>query len=260
MQATALNVGAGSRTRWSSFFAGAFVVVVVLAAAPLVVRVPESVTSGILIVAAISAIRPHAVRAIWAADRLSALVMAATFMLVLLIPMQYAILAGAGLSVLKYVYLSSLDVRVVRVVVGADGRCRETESPRRLTSADVTVLDIYGSLFFAAGPKIRESLPAVGEARSAVVVLRLRGRGTLQSATIALFRDYAAELAAAGGRLYLAGVGPEMLDQLERTGLLRELGADAVLPATAEYYGSCEAAQSRGRDWLRTHGEPRAGG
>jgi len=119
------------------------------------------------------------------------------------------------------------------------------------------VLDVYGSLFFAAGPKVKASLPAVGGARRAVVVLRLRGRGTLHSTMIAIIRDYAAELAAGGGRLYLAGVGAAMEEQLERTGLRQTLGADAVLPATDELYGSCDAAQSRGRAWLEAHADGR---
>jgi SulP family sulfate permease len=250
VQATAINVGAGARSRWSSVFAGAVVLLVVLAAAPLVARIPVAVTAGILIVAGVSAVRPHAIRAIWLADRLSAVVMALTFVFVLVMPLQYAVLAGAALSVLKYVYLSSLDVRVVRVVIDAGGRCRETSSPAMLADGEVTLLDIYGSLFFAAGPKLRASLPAAEGARRAVVVLRLRGRGTLQAATIALLRGYAAELAAGGGRLYLAGVGPEMAEQLRRTGLVDVLGEDAVVPATDEYFGACEAAQRRGRAWL----------
>ena len=48
VQATALNVGAGARTRWSSVFTGAFVVLVILVAAPLVQQVPLAVTAGIL--------------------------------------------------------------------------------------------------------------------------------------------------------------------------------------------------------------------
>ena len=75
-----------------------------------------------------------------------------------------------------------------------------------------------------------------------MVVLRLRGRGTLHSATIAVIREYAAECAARGGRLYLAGVGPEMQDQLRRTGVLDLLGPDAVAEATDELYGTCTTA------------------
>ena len=123
---------------------------------------------------------------------------------------------------------------------------RRRRRPRWRASA-VTVLDIYGSLFFAAAPKIRESLPSVGDAHCPVVVLRLRGRGTLHSATIAVLREYAAECAARGGRLYLAGVGREMEDQLRRTGVLGMLGPDAVVAATDELYGACATAQQRGR-------------
>ncbi len=252
VNATALNMSAGARTRWSSVFAGLVVTVIVLAAAPLVQQVPLAVTAGILIVAAISMLRPKAVRGIWRADRLSASVMAVTFVFVLAMPLQYAVLAGAALSVLKHIYLSSLDVRVVEVEIGDAGRARETSCPRALSDASVTVLDIYGSLFFAAAPKLKDCLPAVGAARCAIVVLRLRGRGTLHSATIELVRDYAADLAAGGGRLYLAGVGPEMEDQLRRTGLMEALGADAVVPATDEAYSACEIAQRRARTWLAT--------
>jgi SulP family sulfate permease len=83
-----------------------------------------------------------------------------------------------------------------------------------------------------------------------VVVLRLRGRGPLHSAMLTLLGDYAAELAAGGGRLYLAGVGPETEDQLRRTHLLDTIGVDAVVPATDRFYGACETAQRRGREWL----------
>ncbi len=260
VQATALDTGAGARSRWSSVFAGLFVVLVVLVAAPLVQQVPLAVTAGILIVAASSALHPRAARDIWRADRVSAAIMVVTFVLVLVVPLQYAVLAGAAITVLKYMYLSSLDVRVMQVVIGDDGRLRETTAPRELSSGTVTVLDIYGSLFFAAGPKVRESLPSVGAARCPVVVLRVRGRGTLHSATIALIRDYAAECAASEGRLYLAGVGQEMQDQLRRTGLLDLLGPDAVVTATDELYGACAVAQRRGRDWLETRDDGPAAG
>ena len=248
--ATSVNVAAGARTRWAAVFAGVLIVVLVLVAAPLVAAVPQAVTAGIVIVAAALAIRPRTIREIWAADRLSAVVMAATFALVLVIPLQYAVLAGAAISVIKHVYLSSLDITVVELDIDDQGRCRECEPPRVLDDGSVTVLDIYGSLFFAAGPRLKELLPDPGTARRAVVVLRLRGRGTLHSASLVLLRDYAAALASGGGRLYLAGVGPGMHDQLERTGMLEALGDDAVLSATETAYGSCLLAEQRGRSWL----------
>jgi sulfate permease, SulP family len=179
---------------------------------------------------------------------------------VLVVPLQYAVLIGAAISVAKHIYISSLDVHVTRVELGDAGLPRELEAPRALSSETVTVLDIYGSLFFAAAPRIRQCLPVVGEAHCPVVVLRLRGRGRLHSATIAVLRDYAEQCAACGGRLYLAGVGPEMQEQLRRTGVEDTLGADAVLLATDELYGACATAQERGRTWLAARGESGAPG
>jgi SulP family sulfate permease len=260
VQATALNVGAGARTRWASVITAVFVVIVILAAAPLVQQVPLAVTAGILIVAATSALQPRAALDVWRADKMSAAVMLVTFILVLVVPLEYAVLAGATISVLKYTYLASLDVHVTQVVTDEDGRLRETQAPALLASGSVTVLDIYGSLFFAAAPKIRESLPSVGDAHCPVVVLRLRGRGTLHSATIALLRAYAGECVARGGRLYLAGVGQEMEEQLRRTGVLELLGPDAVVTATDELYGACATAQQRGESWLAAHADGRTPG
>jgi sulfate permease, SulP family len=258
VQATALNIGAGARTRWSSVVTGAFVVLVILVAAPLVQQVPLACTAGILIVAASSAIRPRAMLDVWRADRLSAGIMLLTFVLVLIIPLQYAVLAGVAISALRYIYLSSLDVHVKQVTLGASGLPKETDAPRALSSDAVVVLDIYGSLFFAAAPKIRKSLPDVGEAHCPVVVLRLRGRGRLHSDTIAVICEYAAECRARGGRLYLAGVGSDIEDQLRRTGVLELLGPDAVVAATDELYGACTTAQRRGETWLASRDEGRA--
>jgi SulP family sulfate permease len=255
VQATALNVGAGARTRWSSVVTGAFVVLVILAAAPLVQQVPLAVTAGILIVAAVSALQPRAARDVWRADRMSAAIMVGTFALVLVAPLQYAVLAGAAVSVLKHIYLSSLDVHVRQIVLDGDGLPREIDAPASLSAQDVIVLDIYGSLFYAAAPKIRASLPAVGAAHCPVVVLRLRGRGKLHSATIAVLREYAAGCAANGGRMYLAGVGQEMEEQLRRTGVLDLLGPDAVVTATDELYGACATAQERGKLWLASQAD-----
>ena len=260
IQATALDLAAGARTRWSSVVAGVFVVVVILVAAPLVQQVPLAVTAGILIVAASSALRPRAMLEVWRADRTSAGVMLATLVLVLVVPLQYAVLIGAALAVVKHIYLSSLDVHVKQVVLDGDGLPREAEAPDRLASDDVVVLDIYGSLFYAAAPRIRDCLPSVGEAHCPVVVLRLRGRGNLHSATIAVLREYAVECAARGGRMYLAGVGAEIEEQLQRTGVLELLGQDGIVAATDELYGACVTAQQRGRSWLSTRSGDRTPG
>ena len=228
---------------------------------PLVQQVPLAVTAGILIVAATSALQPRAALDVWRADRMSAAIMVVTFGLVLVVPLQYAVLAGTAISVLKHIYLSSLDVHVRQVGCDEGGRRGRRSAPPR---APERGRHRAGHL---RQPVLRRRAedPGVACPPSATRTApwscsACAAAGTLHSATIAVLRDYAAECAARGGRLYLAGVGREMEEQLRRTGCSTLLGPDAVVAATDELYGACATAQQRGRTWLAAHADDAAGG
>ena len=117
------------------------------------------------------------------------------------------------------------------------------------------MLDIYGSLFFAAAPKIRESLPAVGEAHCPVVVIRLRGRGTLHSATIACCATTRTSARLTGGGCTSPAWAPRWRSSCGAPACSSMLGPDAVVAATDELYGACATAQQRGRTWLAAHAD-----
>ena len=56
---------------------------------------------------------------------------------------------------------------------------RATSAALTLTSHQVTVLDVYGSLFYAGARTLHARLPRVADAQAPAVILRLRGRTTL---------------------------------------------------------------------------------
>ena len=69
-----------------------------------------------------------------------------------------------------------------------------------------------------------------------MVVLRLRGRTSLGATFLVVAADHARRLEAAGGRLYLSGVDPALLEQIARTGRLDVAGQQlfdtgAITPA-----------------------------
>jgi sulfate permease, SulP family len=163
------------------------------------------------------------------------------------LPIQYAVLVGVLISTVQYISSASLDVKVRRLVREGEGRYREEDPPERLPDGEVTILDIYGSIFYAAADVIADKLPDVRGTRSAVLVLRLRGRGEVGSSAIGLFRRYAMDLQDGGGALLLAGVGHDMSDQLKRTGIEELLGQDSIFPARSMVYQSTESAFEEGR-------------
>jgi hypothetical protein len=72
-----------------------------------------------------------------------------------------------------------MDLAVVEFVPRDDGLFEEPPPPPTpmLASRHVTILDVYGSRMYAGAPTLQAHLPDPGQARSPVVVLRLRRTG-----------------------------------------------------------------------------------
>jgi SulP family sulfate permease len=223
------------------------VAVVLLLFGSTIEKVPLATVAALLIVAAVGSLKPAAILEVWHTNWASRIIMLLTLALTLSVPIQYAVLIGVALSTIQYVSSASLDVKVRRLVREGEGRYREEDPPGRLPDGEVTVLDVYGSIFYAATDVIADKLPDVRGTRSAVLVLRLRGRGEVGSSAIGLFRRYATDLQDGGGALLLAGVGPSMSDQLKRTGIEELLGEHSIFPAHSLVYESTEDAFEEGR-------------
>jgi SulP family sulfate permease len=251
VSASALNVSSGARSRWANVYAGVLVGVVLLLFGSYVEKVPLPTVAALLIVASAAALKPDAFMEVWRTNWASRLNMLVTLALTLMVPIQYAVLAGVVLSTIQHISSSSLDFRVRRLVPAAEGRFLEEEPPERLPDEEVTIIDIYGSVFYADTEAINAELPEVVGTRHAVLVVRLRGRGELGSSAIGLLRRWAEMLQEGGGALLLAGVGAHMGDQLARTGLADLIGTENVFPAHSLVYRSTEEAFSAGRLRLR---------
>jgi SulP family sulfate permease len=187
---------------------------------------------------------------VWYASKESAVIMAITLGSMLLVPVQYAVLLGAALSAVQYVYSSSKDVRVVALYWLPDGRWSEQQPPAVLPSNQVTVVDIYGSVFYAGVELIDKLLPSVENAERPVLVVRVRSHSEVGSTFIVMIRRYHQQILAAGGRLILAGVSDRLMTQLEQTRVLDELGDENALPMTDVVFQSTAAAVDLGEAWL----------
>jgi len=251
VSSTAVAVTGGARTRWANVIIGVVVAVVLLVLGPLVEIVPLTVLAGILIVVGVGAIDVRGMLSVWYASKESAVVMAITLGAMLLIPVQYAVLLGAALSAVQYVYSSSKDVRVVELHSLPGGQWAEQAPPEVLPSDEVTVVDIYGSVFYAGVELIDKLLPSVGDAERPVLVVRLRSHAEVGSTFVLMLRRYHEQILAAHGRFILAGVSDRLMTQLRDTGLLQELGAENALPMKDVVYQSTAAAMRMGEEWLR---------
>jgi SulP family sulfate permease len=247
---TALIINAGARSRWANIFGGIAVALVVLLFAPLVELVAMPALAGLVIVAGIQMVNVNAIQTVWQTNTVVRAIMLITFGSTLVMPLQYAVFLGVVISILLFVFQQSNTIRVVEWVVGEAGWPVERPAPTQLESGRVTVLFVYGNLFYAAASTLEDSLPSVEGTRRAVVILLLRGYEDVGSTVNEVFRRYTEALQASSGKLILAGVAPGLQDQLQRTGMLDLIGQENVFLATETIGEAGNAALRAATDWL----------
>jgi SulP family sulfate permease len=203
-----------------------------------------------VIVAGVQMINVSAIQTVWQTNPISRTVMLITFGSTLVMPLQYAVLLGVAISILMFVLQQSNTLRVVEWVVGESGWPVEEPAPKQLKSRKVTVLFIYGNLFYAAASTLENSLPAIEDADRPVVILLLRGYEDVGSTVSEVFRRYTQALQANRGKLILAGISPALRDQLQRIGIVDLIGEENLFLATETIGQSGNAALRAATDWL----------
>jgi SulP family sulfate permease len=217
---TALNVSVGARSRWAGVAGGVWMLAIVLLFPGLVGKVPMTVLAALMIMAGVGAIDLGELRSVWRTGIGALLPMVATFVATLVLSIPMAVGLGVLLAVLLFIVSSANEVSVRALTRGPDGRIRESDPPVILPSRATTVLEVYGSLFFAGARRFEEQLPDVTGASQPAVVIRLRGRQRLGVTLIEVLDTYSEAVERAGGRLYLAGLSESAALQLQRSGKL----------------------------------------
>jgi SulP family sulfate permease len=250
---TALNVSSGARSRWANVFSGLVVVAAVLLFSRAVSLVAMPAMAALLIVAGIQSFKQEEIADVWHTGWGSRSVMTATLGLTLFIPLQWAVFAGVALSVLFYLASSSQEARVVEYVPNPDGTFTEKAPPAVLPSNAITLLQVYGSLFFAGAAHVESALPSAKGTERPVVILRLRFQDSISSTFINILERYAAQLRAQNGRLILTGVSEKVKQQLDRTRTTEEvLGDESIFLATNTLGAASRQAMLAADGWLKS--------
>ena len=213
--------------------------------------------AALLIVAGVQGLRIQPAITVWNTGRVGAAVMIMTFVATLFIPLQYAVLLGVALSILLHVFRQSNKVVITEIVPVPGGLPEERPAPKELPSHEVTMLMVYGSLFFAGAKNMEEMLPAVDRTTHAVVAIGLRGKTEIGSTFLTVLQRYADALHARDSRLMLVGVDPAVRDQLAKTGVLQLIGEENVFLATPQLGGAMNQAVAVAQAWLEKTDKPR---
>ena len=121
---TALNVAAGSRTRWAAIWSGIWMLVILVVFSGLVAKIAVPALSAILIFAAIGSVRPGEIATILRSGRISQVVVITTFAATLFLPVAAAVGIGVALSLVLQLNQEAMDLTVVELVPKTTGSSR----------------------------------------------------------------------------------------------------------------------------------------
>ncbi|TCI97626.1 SulP family inorganic anion transporter [Aeromicrobium sp. IC_218] len=254
MSRTGVATSAGARTRWAGVFAGIVLAVLVLVAGPLAEQIPMPVIGGLIVVIAGELIigRLGDIRLVARTGPLPTVAMIATFVATTQLPLQDAILLGAGLSLLLFCVNAQRRARIRALERDARGRWRTTDVPPRVEPGTVTVLHYEGVSMFAEVARLDEEWPALAEAREAVVIFHVRTLPDVPSSTIIkALAQRAHQLTDHGSRLMVVGLDPTLMKVFDRTGLSSILGSENVVMRTPTFFEALDHAYDDALAWTR---------
>jgi SulP family sulfate permease len=258
MSATSLVVSAGARNRFALLVASTVMALVILLLGDVVGLVAMPALAALLIVVGVGTVKPAKLVAVARTGPVPLTVMTTTLVLTLLVPLQYAVLVGVGLSVLLFVIGQSSRLVTRRLVLGDDHRIIETNPPPTLGTREVVLLQPYGPIFFATAAALRSQMPELNAAsRRSVVILRLRGADDAGATLLDVLATYAMALRDAGGRLVIVTDNERLVRQLFAMGS-PALGAGSVYRGTAVLWETTRQAYDDALAWIEADGDDQA--
>jgi SulP family sulfate permease len=254
MSASSLVKKAGAKTRMALLISSVVMAIVILVFGSAVGYIAMPALAGLLMIVGFRTIKPADIKAVWKTGTTQAMVMTVTFVLTMVIPLQYAVLVGVGISMILYIINQSNSVTIKRWIPDGEGNMRESDPPETVGVSEVIILQPYGSLFFAAAPVFEELLPDVVETTSdSVVILRLRGRTDLGSTFMDVLRRYAEELNVAGSKLVLISADERIHEQLAVTRVTAVVGSENIYTSDEWVGSTLKRAYADAQDWVAAH-------
>jgi sulfate permease, SulP family len=233
LSASSLNEAAGARSPMASLATGGFVILTLVALAPLFSQLPKAVLAAIIIDAVVfGMIDIPELRRLYRVKRFDFWIAAAAIVGVLSAGVLAGVVIGIALSLVWLVYVATAPgMPVLGREPGTQVFRDVIENPGDETFPGIVVLRLDGGLFFATADSLEErvrGLVAEADEPARAVVLDLEGVDLVDSqgaAKLAEILDFAESMEI---ELRLARVKPAVAEVLEKDGVLGRIGHDRV--------------------------------
>jgi SulP family sulfate permease len=239
---TATNIRAGARGPVAGMLHAACLLAFVLIAAPLASYIPLAALGALLAVVAWNMAEKHQFVTLLRSSRGDAVVLLATFLLVVFRDLTTGILVGFGLGALLFLHrmAQSVEIRAnpdTGAEAGGEGADAAPYDTALTTDPDIAVYRISGAFFFGAAASVGAALDRIG-AQPKAYVLDLSDVTLVDSTASATLEGFVRTAARNGAAVVLAGA---------REPVRRLLITHGVRPPQASFEASLPLALAAAR-------------
>jgi sulfate permease, SulP family len=221
-----VNFAAGAQTPLSPVFSALFLVLTLIAFAPLVRFLPIASMAAILLMVAYSLVDIHHIKSIVRTSHAEAAILLATFLATLFLHLEFAIYVGVLLSLMVFLERTArptLRHAVPAPDLGSYHFIAQTNEP---DCCQLKMVFIDGAIYFGAVDHVQRHLreiDAQNPAHKHLLVLA-PGINFVDSSGAELLAQEARRRKLIGGALYFHRLPPPVVETLERAGHLQEIG------------------------------------
>jgi SulP family sulfate permease len=220
-----VNFDAGAETPAAGAFTAIGVALATMFLTPLFFFLPNATLAAIIIVAVLPMVDLAAVKRTYAYSGADAAALAAAMLLTMVMGTDVGLKAGVGLSIFLHLYRTSRP-HVARLgQIPGTTQFRNVERHEVVTDPEILSLRVDASLYFPNARFVEDLVNDAVATNPAVrhVILQCTGVNTIDISALESLQAINERLRHGGIRFHLSEVKGPVMDQLERSNLLKEL-------------------------------------
>ncbi|GAB3837803.1 SulP family inorganic anion transporter [Dactylosporangium cerinum] len=221
---TAVNVRAGAGSKLAALTHAVALAVIVLAAAPLVSRIPLAALAGVLLATTVRMVEVGTLLALARSTRGDAVVLALTFTVTVAFDLVTAVIVGIGAAAVLALRAVARSARLEQVPLEPGDHSAEEH---RLLAEHIVAYRLDGPLFFAAAHHFLIELSQVTDVR--VVILRMSRVTTIDATGAHMLGETITHLRRRGVTVLLSGVATGHDKVLAALGVAEDLRRDGLI-------------------------------
>ncbi len=243
---TATNVKSGARTPMAGMIHAIMLLLILLACAPLAVKIPLASLAGILVVVSYNMSELRHFASILKGPRSDRLVLLLTFLLTVLVDLTLAVQVGVVLSSLLFMRRMSELANVSEITRELKGDEDPEFDPMSIALCEVPsgveVYEVNGPFFFGIADTFWNALREI-KREVPVLIIRIRNVPSIDATGLHVLEELHHKCRRQGTQLIFSGVTQQPYSVFSQSGFLLEVGSENFCP-------SIDASLARARQLL----------